>query len=380
MQRYLSYFFVIVLVICSFSNFNATAGVEKPVAIGLLVPITGSGAVLSEDLIAAAQIAVDEANEACKYSGRSFKLIVEDTQTRPAPGMEAARKLIEIDKVPVITGGYSSGVSLPIAKYAQERGIVYLVAIPTSPLFSDVGDYIFSVTIPDTFKGKAMAEFAIKDSGKKKYGLMFQNNAFGKGLMIETKKSLLKLGAEIVAEVPYELDRADYKAELQRLFANKPEAIIANFYPKEGFISFKQAYELGYLNINKIPWYDPEIVSSTTKALEEIPDALEGIKGIEPLVPEQFFTERFKQKMKREPQISEVAQNYDAVRMITMAIMFANSTDPKSIANALYHVGDWYRGASYGGDKRFDKDGMQGHAQFRKVIIKNGKRVEYIGR
>lgn len=379
MQRYLAYFFVIVLMICGFSNFEA-AGEEKPVPIGLLVPVTGSGAVLSEDLITAAQIAVDEANQACKLSGRSFKLIVEDTQTRPAPGMDAARKLIEIDKVPVITGGYSSGVSMPIAKYAQERGIVYLVAIPTSPLFRDVGDYIFSVTIPDTFKGKAMAEFAINDSGKKKYGLMFQNNAFGKMLMIETKKSLLELGAEIVSEVSYELDKVDYKAELQRLFANNPEAIIANFYPKEGFITLKQAYELGYLNVDKVPWYDPEIVSSTTKALEEIPKVLDGIKGIEPLVPEKFFTKMFKQKLGREPKISEVAQNYDAVRLITMAIMFANSTDPKDISSALYRVGDWYRGASYGGDKRFDKDGMQGHAQFRKVIIKNGKRIEYVGR
>jgi ABC-type branched-subunit amino acid transport system substrate-binding protein len=30
--------------------------------------------------------------------------------------MDAARKLIEVDKVKIISGGFSSGVALPIAK------------------------------------------------------------------------------------------------------------------------------------------------------------------------------------------------------------------------------------------------------------------------
>ncbi len=63
--------------------------------------------------------------------------------------------------------------------------------------------------------------------------------------------------------------------------------------------------------------------------------------------------------------------------MLAMAMNFANSTDPAEVRDALFVIDDWYRGVSYGGDKRFDDNGMQAFADFREVIIKDGKVVDY---
>ena len=356
---------------------GSIAGAEKPVTIGLLVPITGTTAVMSEDMLTGAQMALEETNRAGGVLGRPLKLIIEDTETRPAPGMDAARKLIDVDRVPVITGGWSSGVSLPIAKYAQSKGVLYVLAVPTSPLFRDVGSYCMSVTVVDSFKGKAIADFAVKDSGKKKFALMHPNNAFGQAIKEVTIKSLKELGAEIVTEVNFELNKVDYKAELQRLFAKNPEAIIGTWYPKEGLVTAKQAYEMGLLNVDKVPWYVPEITSSFAEALNKIPPVLEGIKGLDPLEPGKLFTEKFKARKGREPITAFAAHYYDAVRMIAMAMNFAHSTDSAAVRDALFEIDDWYRGMSYGGDKRFDKDGMQDHAEFLKLVIQNGKKVPY---
>jgi ABC-type branched-subunit amino acid transport system substrate-binding protein len=87
--------------------------------------------------------------------------------------------------------------------------------------------------------------------------------------------------------------------------------------------------------------------------------------------------EKFKKKMGRDPITAYAAMNYDALVLIAMAANFAQSDDPKMIRDNLWKVDDWLRGQSTGGDKRFDKDGMQGFGEYQKVIIKDGKPVKY---
>lgn len=371
------YMMVITILLGCLIGAGPVAAEEKPIYIGILAPITGTQAVMSEDLITGSVLAQEEINAAGGVLGRRLELIIEDTETRPAPGMDAGRKLVGVDKVPVISGGFSSGVALPIAKYCQEQGIVGIFQPPTSPLFREVGSYIFLTNVLDNYKGKVIAEFAIEDSGKNKFGLMFPNNAFGIMLMKETIKNLERLGAEIVTEVVYELNKVDYKAELQRLFAKDPEVVIGTWYAKEGLVTVKQAYEMGLLNVDRVPWYCPEMTSSFAAAMEDIPEVLEGIKGLNPLAPGSLFMEKFKKKMGREPITAYAAMNYDALIMIAMAINFANSVDPTAIRDALPKIDDWYRGQSTGGDKRFDKDGMQGFGSYEKLIVKSGKNVPY---
>jgi branched-chain amino acid transport system substrate-binding protein len=343
--------------------------------IGGLVPITGTQAVMAEDLATGLKLAEEDVNAAGGVLGKPVQVIIEDTETRPAPGMDAARKLIDVDKVGVIVGGFSSGVSLPIAKYCQSKGLVFVAGAPTSPLFEEVGDYVFMTDVLDKFKGKVIAELAVGDSGKNKFGLMFMNNAFGMALREETIKNLKALGAEITTDVVYELNKVDYKAELQRLFAKKPEAIIGTWYAKEGMVTAKQAYEMGLLDVSKVPWYCPEMVSSFATAVKEIPDALEGIKGLTPLPPGDLYTEKFKKKMGRDPITAYAAMNYDCVVMVAMAANFANSTDPAKIRDALWKIDDFYRGQSTGGDKRFVGGGVQGFGKYEETIVKGGKIV-----
>ena len=369
-------FMIAITILCLFIGFGV-ANAKDTFKVGALVPITGTQAVMAEDLATGFKLAEEEINAAGGVLGKPIEVIIEDTETRPAPGMDAARKLIDVDKVGVIAGGFSSGVSMPIAKYAQSKGVLFVVGPPTSPLFAEVGDYIFMIDVLDKFKGKAIADLAIGDSGKKKFGLMFMNNAFGMALREETIKNLKAQGAEIVTDVVYELNKVDYKAELQRLVAKKPQTIIGTWYAKEGMVSAKQAYEMGLLNVSKVPWYCPEMQSSFASAVKEIPEALEGIKGLSPLPPGVLYVDKFKKKMGRDPITAYAAMNYDALIMIAMAANFANSTDPATIRDALWKIDDFYRGQSTGGDKRFVGGGVQGFGKYERVIIKGGKIISY---
>lgn len=375
MKRKFVYSILLFLLVGCLMGFGTIGQEEKPVVVGALVPMTGTQAVFGEEFTTAFKIAEEEINKAGGVLGRPIKVLFEDTEVRPASGMDAARKLVEVNEVPVLLGGFSSGVSLPIAKYCQEKGVVFVIGPPTSPLFADVGDYIFMIDLLDTYKGKFMAEWAVNEMGKKKYGLMFMNNAFGIALMEATKENLDKLGVEVVSEVVYELNKVDYKAELQRLFANDPDAIIGTWYAKEGLVTIKQAYEMGLLDVEKVPWYVPEIETSFADALKKVPELLEGVKGITPAPTEALFNEKFKEKTGHYPFTGYTAMDYDGLVMAAMAMNFAHSTDPAMIKDALFVIDDWYRGQSTGGDKRFAEDGTQAHGKYRKVIVKNGEIV-----
>ena len=97
----------------------AAAGVALPVQayaageavkVGILTPLTGAGGADGPRMLKAMQAVFDEVNKAGGVDGRMFQTVVEDDQTNPEAAVRAARKLIEVDKVPIIMGTWASAV------------------------------------------------------------------------------------------------------------------------------------------------------------------------------------------------------------------------------------------------------------------------------
>ena len=65
-------------------------------------------------IAATARMAVDLYNKAGGVKGCKVELILRDTQVDPKVGVDAAKALVDLDKVPVLIGAVSSGVSMPI--------------------------------------------------------------------------------------------------------------------------------------------------------------------------------------------------------------------------------------------------------------------------
>ena len=93
-----------ITILCLFVGFGMASAADT-FKIGGLVPITGTQAVMAEDLATGLKLAEEEVNAAGGVLGKPIKVIIEDTETRPAPGIDAARKLIDVDKVSGNQGG-----------------------------------------------------------------------------------------------------------------------------------------------------------------------------------------------------------------------------------------------------------------------------------
>ena len=345
-----------------------------PVTIGSIGPLTGTNAVQGLDMKRGEELALEEINAAGGINGNPLKIIWEDTESSAKGGMDAVHKLVEINKVPLIIGAYSSGISLPTGQWTNSKKVIQIAEASTSPKLREIGPYFFNIIGLDEVMGTMLAEFAL-ESGAETFASITVNNPFGIGVEIWTEKTVNKAGKKWLEAVRYDEKKTDYRAEIERLFGKKPEAVFFTAYGTESKLILKQAYEMG-LKPSK-GWYADYM---TMWSNEVIPESAEGIKG---LVIGTTTGARLKEYQaayqkkygKDAKQTAFGAYAYDATWVAALALSMAGSSDTDKIAKALHSVGRIYNGVT--GDKSFDKNGMQVTDYYSRNIYKGGKLVPY---
>ena len=346
----------------------------EPVVIGSISPLTGTNAVQGLDMKRGEQMALEEINAAGGICGRPLKIIWEDTESSSKGGMDAVHKLVEINKVPLIIGAYSSGISLPTGQWTNSKKVIQIAEASTSPKLREIGPYFFNIIGLDEVMGTMLAAFAL-ESGANTFASITVNNPFGIGIEIWTKKTIDNAGKKWLEAVRYDEKKTDYRAEIERLFAKKPEAVFFTSYGTESKLILKQAYEMG-LKPSK-GWYADY---PTMWSNEVIPVSAEGILGLKigkarGVRLEQYQAAYQKRYGKGAKQTAFGAYAYDATWVAALALSMAGSTDTDKIAKALHIVGKVYGGVT--GDKGFDQDGMQVTDYYQRMVYKGGKLIPY---
>jgi len=372
----------IVVIMTITGGIGVFAQEKKPLIIGSINPLTGTGAPGGINAKRGIDLAVDEINACGGVLGRPLKIIHEDDETRPQAAMDAIHKLININKVSLVMGTWASGCTVAAATYANKVGVPYINTIGTTQTVREIGPWVFSI-IPDNIgMGRSTAEFAMKDSGQKVFSILTVNNEYGISLAKAMRKTVEEAGGKILDEVRYDSGKSNYRAELQRLVSHNPPHVLYSAYPQDSPIINKQAYELG-IEPGLDKWYATFLMMCTMKSPAE---TIEGMKGVVPggagtatAVTERakYFQEKFKEKYGFYSERAWAIYTYDAIWVAAIAINFAGSTEPEAIKKALPTAFRIYRGASAGGAKVVDEDGMQVYANFPTLIYHDGKYLPY---
>jgi branched-chain amino acid transport system substrate-binding protein len=361
------------------------AGAEE-VKIGQITPLTGASSVVGLDMQRGVELAIERVNKGYKIPqmsgdpvsigpgllGSPVKVIVEDDESRPASAMDAVRKLVNVDKVPVVIGEYSSGRTLPTGQFTNENKVIQISTGANSPTLRDIGPYFHSAIGLATAQGPAMVELAQKLTGAKKIATLLPNNPYGVGVEIATCEAAAKAGAECVAKIRYEEQKTDYRPELQQLSAPNPDVVVFFAYGADAALILRQAYELGLDAANK--WMGTEVSSWASDVLEA-PQIAEGIRGIEHDVSGDFYekeyVEPFKAKYGEGPTTAFGAFAYDAAMLTALAIADAKSTNTDAINASMKKVSKTYKGLT--GDLTQDDQGMRIKQVYGYFIFKDGK-------
>jgi branched-chain amino acid transport system substrate-binding protein len=366
---------LVVSVIMCASLFSGFAVAAEPVEIGVILSLTGPIGPHGQDALHASQLAVEEINKAGGVLGRPIKLIVEDTESRPKSAVEAAHKLADVNKISVVLGGWSSGIALPIAEYLNGVNVVFATVATTNKL-KTVGPYVFN-TADLADQAVALVDFAWEDAKARKFATLSQNNPIGQDRAEVTEKRVKELGGKFVEKMLYTVGAKDFRSELMRLMAAKPDAILCDIYTGDAIIIQKQLYEMGVRDFSKFYHYN-------LSAMIGVPDPklIEGLKGASyttagPRAAD--YKKKYKAKFGADFQDAWTPPFYDATWIVAIAINMANSLDSKAVRNAMWPAAYAYQGVSAGGDKGFNMYGMQAFDVTVKQVIRDGKAVTYAG-
>jgi len=368
MIKKLKYLAFVVLLLTIVISGCTTLKKEETIKIGAVLPLTGEG---TPDQGQASQkaimLALDEINAQGGINGKNIEAIFEDSQCQAQNGVTAITKLINVNKVNFIIGDICDSVTGAIMPIAEENEVVLITPGSTSPVISDVGDYIFRFWFSENDLGGIVAETAY-NMDKNRMAILYINNAWGAAQKDGVKKRFEELGGEIVSEQVVDPNSVDYRTELLKAEKNEPDAYYIGLHPNGLVLSMKRLRELG---INKTVFSHGGLVGST-QTLGMGGDFLEGI--IAPFVynPKSTFRDKFVEKFNEEPGIT-ADSSYDAVHVVAKIMMETGKTDSETIKEGLYKIRN-YDGAS--GSISVDEKGDV-HRPLRLLVVNEGKLLPY---
>src|SRR5262245_22109877 len=217
------------------------------VKFGILTPLTGAGGQDGPRMLKAMQAVIDEVNQAGGVNGRKIETIIEDDQTNPEAAVRAARKLIEVNKVPVIMGTWASAVTTAVAPVCWEsKTFRCTVSGADSITLLPHQGSIIRTQPTSKLQATAHAEF-IAAMGKKKVAVIGIQAPFALSTKEHLDNVLKTKGASVVAHVIYEKDKATYRSEIDQAMRAGPDFLYLNGYAPDTVVVLRDLFKA---NIN----------------------------------------------------------------------------------------------------------------------------------
>ena len=188
---------LIILTALLFAVLPCSCG-RKPKRIAIGIALTAS-------YHPAAKLAVKEINENGGIDGVPIELVGLDwivTSTFEAQEILQHASQFAQDKDLIAVIGHSDSAStLSAAAFYNQQKIPQIVTIATNPAITNIGDWTYRLCLSDAAQGPALAEYAVKDWGKRRIAVFYVNDDYGRGLAQLFEKHVRQLGGEIVASV-----------------------------------------------------------------------------------------------------------------------------------------------------------------------------------
>jgi len=313
---------------------GAGVSAQTPLKIGFLGELSGPQGALGQDQYDGFMLVVER--NGGKLGGIPVQVIKEDTQLKPDVAILAVQRLIDREKVQIITGVTFSNIMMAIQKPVTDKE-VFLIgsnAGPSPIAGAACSPYQFIVSWQVDQLAEVFGVHA-NEKGFKKVYLMAPNYQAGKDFLAGFKRTFK---GQIVDEIYTPLNQPDFSAELTQLSAAKPDGVFV-FYPGGLGINFVKQYQQAGL-MGKIPLMSGGAVDGTT--LPALKETALGVLGAFPWGPDldnpanRQFLEEFERKYNRIP-AAFAAQSYDAALLLDSAIakVKGNVTDKKSFMAAL---------------------------------------------
>ena len=317
----------------------STVQAAEPVKIGAIECLTGPAAKYGTMIKAGFDLAAEEVNaKGGVLGGRPIALIYEDSAAQKEQAINAAKKLIARDHVVALLGPTLSNEMFAVGPVANERGIPIIGTSNTAKGITDIGEFVFRTSLPESDVLPVTLKAARARFGIKRVALLYSNDdAFTKSGFDVFKDSLEKMGIEIAAIESFSVKDTDFSAQLTKVKGLNVDALVVSALAEAGGGLVLQARQLG------LPPSLPIIGGNgfnSPKVAEIAGDAADGVVIgspwfiAKPGAGNAAFVAAFRQKYAQDPD-QFAAQAYDTLHILAAALDRAGEAEPKKIRDAL---------------------------------------------
>lgn len=340
--------------------------------LGTLLPQTGTLAFLGPPEFAGVDLAVEEINAAGGVLGKPVEKFDGDSgDTTTNIASQTTDRLLS-QGVDVIIGAASSAVSFTVIDKITAAGAIMFSPANTSPDFTTYDDkgLYFRTAPSDVLQGRVAAD-NILGNGNTTVGILALQDPYGEGLADNAEEGITSGGGEVVAKEIYDPNAAEFAAEVSKVKAQDPDAIL--------LIGFEESLKVVQELIKQgIGPQDKNLYlvdgNLSNELFAELPKGtMEGTQGT---LPGAEVTAEFRKRLlKVDPKLEEFAysaESYDAAVLSALAATAAESDAGTAIAAELVNVStggtkctDYAKCVELlDGGEDIDYDGVSGPVEF----------------
>ena len=343
--------------------------ISGEVQIGLLVPLTGDLPSISANIIAFSELAVADVNNYLQERGEPWhiRLVIEDTETDPDVAAQKI-ELLHSKGITAISGPTTSATVKSVKEYADANDILIVSCCSSAADIAVPGDNIYRLATNEFYEGVVRTKI-LEEHGIVVLIPAYRGDVWGDSTVVATDESFSRIGGTITEGVRYDVHSQDFAQSASVLAEMVQESVDVHSRDRvavmlssfgEGLDFLRAASE--YQILHDVLWLGSASLIQEQAVIDD-PSIRElagsvGLLSAAPTVSENEVQSRVKsvvaEQIGDEP-ISWLYVSYDAVWLIALGMLEAQSTDTDDIKGVIADVADRYEGA--GGSMKLNRAG-----------------------
>ena len=309
------------------------------IKIGVVESLTGDNSSYGIPIRRGIELAAEEINASRLLGGSQIALVIADDKADKQEGISVFTKLINGDKVCAIIGPTLSSTAFAADPLAQKAGVPVMGTSTTAIGITAMGDYIFRDSLPQAAVIPGTLAGVVAKFKPRKAALLFQaDQEYSKSESEVFKSALATLGIQLVASESYSKGDSDFRTQLQKLSARRPDILVVCSLIGEAIPVLQQAREIGITApiVGGNGFNNPNVLKNAKEAAEGL---IVGSSWFidSPVPRSRAFVEAFRKKYGSDPD-QFASQGYTGLYIVATAIKNAGSADRAAIRDALAKI------------------------------------------
>src|SRR5216684_5323479 len=209
-------------------SLGLNAHAADAIKVGVVTPLSGSYAPIGKQVRWGAELAVKEINAAGGVAGRPFELLFEDEEANPPVAVRKSEKLLQQDKVDLLTGTVNSGSTLAVGQVAERNNRILVTTVSYAPSITGAqcSPNVFRVNANAFMQSNALTAWLTKNVAGKRYFFIGPDYEMGRSTIGAFQDDIKRHGGSEVGVMFPPLGAKDFSTYLGQIRAARPDVIM----------------------------------------------------------------------------------------------------------------------------------------------------------